>query len=79
MDSASVSIPNINEQHDIETKMDWDDQDKGISKSGTLYVPIYKLHSVNSIKSLRLKFDCEQQDTDADDYDHTYDMTIDLK
>ena len=53
MDSASVSIPNINEQHDIETKMDWDDQDKGISKSGTLYVPIYKLHSVNSIKSLR--------------------------
>ncbi len=80
MDSATVSIPSINEQHDIETKEDWDDQDKGISKSGTLYVPIYKMHSINSIKSLRLKFDCTQQDTDdVDNYDHTYDMTIDLK
>ena len=80
MDSATVSIPSIDEQHDIETKEDWDDQDKGISKSGTLYVPIYKMHSINSIKSLRLKFDCTQQDTDdVDNYDHTYDMTIDLK
>lgn len=79
MDSATVSIPSIDEQHNIETKDDWDDQDKGITRTGTLYVPIYKLHSVNSIKSLRLKFDCEQQDTNADDYDHTYDMTIDLK
>ncbi|MCT3603192.1 hypothetical protein EFS28_08140 [Lactobacillus acidophilus] len=79
MDSATVSIPSIDEQHDIETKEDWDDQDKGISKSGTLYVPIYKMHSINSIKSLRLKFDCNQQDTDDfDNYDHTYDMTIDL-
>lgn len=80
MDSATVSIPSIDEQHDIETKEDWDDQDKSISKSGTLYVPIYKMHSINSIKSLRLKFDCTQQDTDdVDNYDHTYDMTIDLK
>lgn len=80
MDSATVSIPSIDEQHDIETKEDWDNQDKGISKSGTLYVPIYKMHSINSIKSLRLKFDCTQQDTDdVDNYDHTYDMTIDLK
>lgn len=80
MDSATVSIPSVDEQHDIETKEDWDDQDKGISKSGTLYVPIYKMHSINSIKSLRLKFDCTQQDTDdVDNYDHTYDMTIDLK
>lgn len=79
MDSATVSIPSIDEQHDIETKEDWDDQDKGISKSGTLYVPIYKMHSINSIKSLRLKFDCTQQDTDdVDNYNHTYDMTIDL-
>lgn len=79
MDSASVSIPNINEQHDIETKDDWDDQDKGITRTGTLYVPIYKMHSINSIKSLRLKFDCNKQDTDdANDFDHTYDMTIDL-
>ena len=83
MDSATVSIPNIDEQHDVETKEDWDDQDKGISKSGTLYVPIYKLNKINNVKSLRLKFDCQQQDNndsiDADDFDHTYDMTIDLK
>lgn len=83
MDSATVSIPSIDEQHDIETKEDWDDQDKGISKSGTLYVPIYKLNKINNVKSLRLKFDCQQQDNndsiDADDFDHTYDMTIDLK
>lgn len=78
MDSATISIPSINEQHDIETKDDWDDVDKGISKTGTIYVPIYKLGNVNDIKSLRLKFDCEQQDTDADEFDHTYDMTVDL-
>lgn len=83
MDSATVSISSIDEQHDVETKEDWDDQDKGISKSGTLYVPIYKLNKINNVKSLRLKFDCQQQDNndsiDADDFDHTYDMTIDLK
>lgn len=80
MDSATVSIPSIDEQHDIETKDDWDDQDKGITRTGTLYVPIYKMHSINSIKSLRLKFDCTKQDADdANDFDHTYDMTIDLK
>ena len=83
MDSATVSIPSIDEQHDVENKEDWDDQDKGISKSGTLYVPIYKLSKINNVKSLRLKFDCQQQDNDdsvdADDFDHTYDMTIDLK
>lgn len=79
MDTASVSIPSINEQHDVETKTDWDDLDKGVSESGTLYVPIYKLSNVNNVKSIRFKFDCEQQDTDADDFDHTYDMTIDLK
>lgn len=83
MDSATVSIPSIDEQHDIETKEDWNDQDKGISKSGTLYIPIYKLNKINNVKSLRLKFDCQQQDNndsiDADDFDHTYDMTIDLK
>lgn len=79
MDSATVSIPNINEQHDIETKEDWDDLDKGISKTGTLYVPIYKLHKTNSIKSLRLKFGCQQQNSDdPDDFDHDYDMTINL-
>lgn len=78
MDSATISIPSINEQHDIETKDDWDDIDEGISKTGILYVPIYKLHDVNNIKSIRLKFDCEQQDTDEDDFDHTYDMSIDL-
>lgn len=79
MDSATVSIPSIDEQHDIETKDDWDDQDKGITRTGTLYVPIYKMHSINSIKSLRLKFECNKQDTDdANDFDHTYDMTIDL-
>lgn len=79
MDSATVSIPNINEQHDIETKEDWDDLDKGISNTGTLYVPIYKLHKTNSIKSLRLKFDCQQQNSDdPDDFDHDYDMTLNL-
>lgn len=80
MDSASVSFPSINEQHDIETKEDWDDIDKGISKTGTLYVPIYKLRNVKSIKSLRLKFNCNNQDTDddIDNYDHTYDMNINL-
>lgn len=79
MDSATVSIPNINEQHDIETKEDWDDLDKGISKTGTLYVPIYKLHKTNSIKSLRLKFGCQQQNSDdPDDFDHDYDMTLNL-
>lgn len=79
MDSATVSIPSINEQHDIETKDDWDDLDKGISKTGTVYIPIYKLSNINNIKSLRFKFDCQQQSTDADDYDHTFDMTINLK
>lgn len=78
MDSATISIPNINEQHDIETKEDWDDVDKGISKTGTVYAPIYKLSNVKDIKSLRFKFDCEQEDTEADDFDHTYDMNIDL-
>ncbi|NRO04107.1 hypothetical protein [Lactobacillus helveticus] len=80
MDSATVSIPSINEQHDIETKEDWDEIDKGISKTGTIYVPIYKLKNVNSIKSLRFKFDCQNQDTDddIDNFDHTYDMTINL-
>lgn len=80
MDSASVSIPSINEQHDIETKEDWDDIDKDISKTGTIYVPIYKLKNVNSIKSLRFKFDCNNQDTgdDVDNYEHTYDMNINL-
>lgn len=79
MDSATVSIPNINEQHDIETKEDWDDLDKGISKTGTLYIPIYKLNKTTSIKSLRLKFGCQQQNSDdPDDFDHDYDMTINL-
>ncbi|NRO05396.1 hypothetical protein [Lactobacillus helveticus] len=78
MDSATISIPSINEQHDIETKDEWDDLDKGISKTGTLYAPIYKLSNVKDIKSLRFKFDAEQEDTDADDFDHTYDMNINL-
>lgn len=82
MDSATISIPSINEQHDIETKDDWDDLDKGISKTGTIYAPIYKMKNMNSIKSLRLKFDCQLQNADSDtsmnDYDHTYDMTMDL-
>lgn len=78
MDSATISIPSINEQHDIETKEDWDDIDKGISKTGTVYAPIYKLSNVKNVKSLRFKFDCEQDDTDADDFDHTYDMNINL-
>lgn len=79
MDSATISIPSINEQHDIETKDEWDDLDKGISKTGTLYAPIYKMSNVKDIKSVRFKFDCEQDDTEADDFDHTYDMSIDLK
>ena len=80
MNSATISIPSINEQHDIETKEDWDNLDKGMSKTGTVYVPLYKLKNVNSIKSFRLKFDCQNQNLDDDDdnYDHTYDMTINL-
>lgn len=82
MNIATISIPSINEQHEVETKEDWGDLDKGMSKTGTVYVPIYKLDNVNSIKSLRFKFDAQLQDTDDDDidnYDHTYDMTIDLQ
>lgn len=80
MNSATVSIPSINEQHDIETKDDWDELDKGMSKTGTVYIPIYKLKNINKIQSLRFKFDCElQNNQDAGDYDHTYDMTVNLK
>lgn len=79
MNSATISIPSINEQHDVETKDDWDEIDKGISKTGTVYIPIYKLSNIKNIKSLRFKFDCQLQDSDdIDDMDHTYDMTINL-
>lgn len=81
MNIGTISIPSINEQHDVETKEDWGDLDKGMSKTGTVYVPIYKLDNVNSIKSLRFKFDGQLQDTDdadedMDNYDHTYDITV---
>lgn len=79
VDSGTVSIPSINEQHDVETKNDWDEIDKGMSKNGTVYVPIYKLKNVDSIKSFRFKFDGESEDTDDDNFDHTFDITVDLK
>lgn len=79
MDSATISISSINEEHDVETKDDWDELDKGISKTGTVYIPIYKLSKIGDIKSLRFKFGCQLQNTnELDNYNHIYDMTIKL-
>ncbi|WP_290627513.1 hypothetical protein [Lactobacillus sp.] len=84
MNIGTISIPSINEQSDVSVKDDWGDLDKGMSKTGTVYIPVYNLKNVNDIKSFRFKFDCQLQDTDdsdddsLSDYDHTYDMTINL-
>lgn len=80
MDTATVSIPSINEQHDVETKDEWDEIDKGISKTGTIYIPITKLSNTKEIKQLRLKFDCQtdSDDENIDNVDHTYNIVISL-
>lgn len=83
MNIATVSIPSINEQHEVETKEDWDDIDQGISKTGTVYIPIYKLNNVKDVKEVRFKFDCQSNsdndDDDIDNYDHTYNINLDLE
>ena len=68
------------EQHDADSMENWDgDINDGITKSGTITVPIQNLKSTSSLKSIRMKFDASAQDSDDDALDKTFDLTIDLK
>lgn len=52
----------------------------GVDKSGDVVFPIEKLSTVSDIKSLRYKFSASYDTDDYDDenYNHDYDMTINL-
>ena len=68
------------EQHEADIMEDWDgDINDGIKKSGTITLPIQKLSSTSSLKSIRMKFDASSQDEDNESMDKTFDLTIDLK
>ncbi len=68
------------EQHEADSMEDWDgDINDGIKKSGTITLPIQKLSSTSSLKSIRMKFDASSQDEDNESMDKTFDLTIDLK
>lgn len=68
------------EQHEADSMEDWDGNiNDGIKKSGTITLPIQKLSSTSSLKSIRMKFDASSQDEDNESMDKTFDLTIDLK
>lgn len=68
------------EQHGVDSTENWDgDINEGVVKSGTITVPIEKINSTSSLKSIRMKFDASEQDADDDSGYKTYDLTIDLK
>ena len=64
------------EQHEADSMEDWDgDINDGIKKSGTITLPIQKLSSTSSLKSIRMKFDASSQDEDNESMDKTFDLT----
>lgn len=68
------------EQHDADSDENWDGNiNNSVTKSGTITIPIEHLKSTSSIKSIRMKFDGNAQDTDDDSLDKTFDFTVDLK
>lgn len=68
------------EQHEVDSMENWDgDINDGITKSGTITVPVQNLKTTSSLKSIRMKFDASAQDDDDDSLDKTFDLTIDLK
>lgn len=68
------------EQHEADSMENWDgDINDGITKSGTITLPIQRLNSTSSLKSIRMKFDASSQDTDDEDLNKTFDLTVDLK
>lgn len=68
------------EQHEGDSMENWDgDINDGIKKSGTITLPIQKLTSTSSLKSIRMKFDASSQDEDSQSMDKTFDLTINLK
>lgn len=68
------------EQHGVDSMESWDgDINDGMTKSGTVTVPIQHLKTTSSLKSIRMKFDANAQDDDDDSLDKTFDLTVDLK
>lgn len=68
------------EQHEADSLEDWDGNiNNGVSKSGTITIPVEKLASTSSLKSIRMRFDGYSQDTDDESLDKNFDFSIDLK
>ncbi|WP_203649294.1 hypothetical protein [Secundilactobacillus yichangensis] len=69
------------EQHDCDTMEDWDGEiARGATKAGDVTLPIEQLANINSLKTLRFKFDTDYETDNDDDEnsDHTYDFTLNL-
>ncbi len=68
------------EQYEDDAPEDWDgDINKGVIKSGTITLPVKKLPTTSSLKSVRMKFDVASQDDKDDSLDKTFDFDVDLK
>lgn len=70
------------EQHDADSLENWDGEiAKGVTKAGDVTLPIQKLNSAGSLKTLRYKFDADYETDNDDDEnsDHTYDFTLNFK
>ena len=69
------------EQHTADVSDEnWDgDINSGVTKSGTVTIPVEKLSSTSSIKFIRAKFDANAQDFDDDSLQKDFDFNINLK
>lgn len=70
------------EQDDADAPEGWDGEiARGATKAGDVTLPIQKLNSAGSLKTLRYKFDTDYETDNDDDEnsDHTYDFTLNFK
>lgn len=70
------------EQHDADnTDEGWDgDVAAGVTKSGTVTIPVTNINSVDDLMNVRFKFDAfyDTDDLDDENSDHSYDLSFDL-
>lgn len=69
------------EQHGADSSESWDgDIANGATKTGTITVPVSSLDKVDSLSSIRFKFDAyyDTDDYEDDNANHTYDLTLNL-
>lgn len=75
--TQGIAVYSNGEQHEADSLESWDgDISSGVTKSGTVTLPVKDLSKDSSLSSIRFKFDANDQNNI--ETDHSYDMTINL-